>query len=58
MVDYLKRSHKVSEAELARVMKRIRYSRAQNEATPWPVSTDQVSRNFMHIPLLIDEDKT
>ena len=58
MADYLKRSYKVSEAELARVMKRIRYSRAQNEATSWPVPADQVNHNFMHIPLLVEDEKT
>ena len=58
MEDYLAQAYKVSDAELKRVMKRIRHTRAQNHGTPWPVNAPQVNHNFMHIPLLLDDDKT
>ncbi|MCE2397125.1 hypothetical protein J4G02_21650, partial [Candidatus Poribacteria bacterium] len=37
MEAYLKESYQISEAEQARLMRRIRHSRAQNQGTPWPV---------------------
>ena len=37
MEAYLKDSYQISEAEQARLMRRIRHSRAQNQGTPWPV---------------------
>ena len=55
---YLADSYQSSEEEIARAMKRIRFTRAQNYATPWPVKADQVNHNFLHIPLLLDGEKT
>ena len=55
---YLKESYLVSEAELARLMQRIRYTRAQNQGTVWPVSPSQVVKNFLHLPTLFDHDKS
>jgi hypothetical protein len=58
MEAYLAEAYKVSTAELARIVKRIRHTRAQSHGTPWPVNASQVNHNFMHIPLLLDDDKT
>ena len=58
MEAYLGKAYKVSKAELARIMKRIRHARAGNHGTPWPVDAAQVNHNFMHIPLLLDDDRT
>ena len=58
MEAYLAEAYKISAAELSRNMKRIRHSRAQNRGTPWPVEASQVHHNFMHVPLLLDDDKT
>ena len=55
---YLNESYHVSEAELARLMRRIRYTRAQDQGTPWPVSPEQVSKVFLHLPTLFDYDKS
>jgi hypothetical protein len=58
MEAYLADVYKVSKSELARVAKRIRHARAQNHGTPWPVNASQVNHSFMHIPLLLDDDKS
>ena len=58
MEAYLADAYTVSKEELARIMKRIRYSRAQSQGTPWPVEAAQVNHNFLHIPLLLDDEKT
>ena len=58
MEAYLAEAYKISAAELSRNMKRIRHARAQNRGTPWPVEASQVHHNFMHVPLLLDDDKT
>ena len=54
---YLARTYKVNAAELSRVMKRVRHTRARNHATPWPVPAEKVNHNFLHIPLLLDEGR-
>jgi hypothetical protein len=51
---YLSRSYQSSDAEIDRVMKRIRFTRVENQDTPWPVEPHQVNHNFMHIPLILD----
>ena len=58
MESYLAEAYTASKAELARIVKRIRHTRTQNHGTPWPVNASQVNHNFMHIPLLLDDDKT
>src|SRR5579864_168123 len=51
-------SYTVSRAELARIMRRIRHTRAENFGTPWPVPANQVIKMFLHLPMLFDEDKS
>ena len=58
MREYLERSYHPSDDELERVMKRIRWTRAQNQGMPWPVGADEVNHNFLHIPLLMDGGKS
>ena len=58
MEAYIADAYKVSQAELTRVVKRNRHARAQNHNTPWPVQASRVNHNFMHIPLMLDDDKT
>ena len=55
---YLKESYQISEAEQARLMRRIRHSRAQNQGTPWPVPPSSVAKNFLHLPTLFDYDQS
>ena len=55
---YLKESYRISEAEQARLMRRIRHTRAQNRGTPWPVSPSDVVKNFLHLPTLFDYDQS
>ena len=58
MEAYLKESYQISEAEQARLMQRIRHSRAQNQGTPWPVPPSAVVKNFLHLPTLFDYDQS
>ena len=55
---YLRASYRCTEAEFARIMRRIRYTRAQNEHTTWPVPPEQVSKLFLHLPTLFDHDRS
>ena len=55
---YLKESYQISEAEQARLMRRIRHTRAQNRGTPWPVAPSAVVKNFLHLPTLFDYDQS
>lgn len=58
MEAYMAGAYKVSKAERARILKRIRHTRAENHNTPWPVEASRVNHNFLHVPLLMDDDKT
>lgn len=58
MEAYLAGAYKVSDAELARTMRRIRHTRAENYGTPWPVAAEKVNHSFLHIPLLLNDDRT
>ena len=53
---YLGESYAVSQAELSRMMQRVRHTRAENRDTPWPVGPGEINKTFMHIPNLFDHD--
>jgi len=55
---YLADSYDVSNAELARMMCRIRHTRSRQLNTPWPVPVGKVLKNFLHLPTLFDQDKS
>ncbi len=55
---FYRRSYDVTAAELVRLMRRVRHTRAQNLDTPWPVPIEKVNKNFLHIPLLYDQDRS
>ena len=55
---YLAQSYPVSQAELGRLLRRIRHDRALNHDTPWPVPIDQVLKLFLHLPTLFDHDRS
>ncbi len=53
---FFRESYSVSEAELGRLMRRLRRSRSENAGTTWPVSASQVNKTFLHVPTLFDHD--
>ncbi len=55
---YLRASYTSSDAEFERLMRRVRNTRAQNENTPWPVPIEKVSKTFLHLPTLFDQDRS
>ena len=55
---YFAEGYPVSEAELARLMRRIRHTRLLNHGTPWPVSPADVLKLFLHLPTLFDHDRS
>ena len=55
---YMADTYKISEAEHARVMRRIRHTRAGNLGTPWPVPPQEMNKNFLHLPTLFDNDSS
>lgn len=58
LAEYLSDSYSPSPDELQRIMRRIRYTRAQNQDTPWPVGPKKINKTFMHIPNLFDHDRS
>ena len=56
--DYIADNYNISDTENERVMKRIRYDRAQNLDTPWPVPPSKMNKSFSHLPILFDNDKS
>lgn len=56
--DYYLTHYTVSEAEADRMVQRARYERARNRGTPWPVPYNKVSKNFIHLPTMFDQDKS
>ncbi|MCY3759174.1 MAG: phytanoyl-CoA dioxygenase family protein [Acidobacteria bacterium] len=55
---FISESYTASSAEVARIMKRIRHTRALNGNTSWPVPPNQVMKLFFHLPLLFDQDRS
>ena len=45
-------------AELARLRRRLRHTRAENFDTAWPVAVDEICGCFRHIPTLYDDDRS
>ena len=56
--NYMADNYKISKAEHNRIMKRIRYDRAQNLDTPWPTDPSSMNKAFFHVPTLFDNDKS
>ena len=55
---FVSESYTASAAEVARIMKRVRHTRALNGNTSWPVPPNQVMKLFFHLPLLFDQDRS
>lgn len=55
---YYKKSYTVSDAEAERMVARTRHYRHQNLNTRWPVPFNKVSKNFLHLPTLFDQDQS
>lgn len=55
---YYKRHYTVSDLEARRMVARVHQYRRDNENTRWPVPINKVSKNFLHLPTLFDDDKS
>lgn len=55
---YYKKAYDISDAEAERMVARARYYRHRNANTRWPVPINKVSKNFLHLPTLFDQDKS
>ena len=55
---FISENYTASAAEVARIMKRVRHTRALNGNTSWPVPPNQVMKLFFHLPLLFDQDRS
>ncbi|QKH34499.1 phytanoyl-CoA dioxygenase family protein [Achromobacter pestifer] len=55
---YYKRHYTVSDMEARRMVARVHQYRRDNENTRWPVPINKVSKNFLHLPTLFDDDKS
>lgn len=55
---YYKKHYTVSDAEARRMVTRIHHYRRDNADTRWPVPIHKVSKNFLHLPTLFDNDQS
>ncbi|MGO4393693.1 phytanoyl-CoA dioxygenase family protein [Variovorax sp. M-6] len=55
---YYKKHYTVSDAEAQRMVARIHQYRRDNADTRWPVPIHKVSKNFLHLPTLFDNDRS
>lgn len=55
---FIAETYPVSPEELQRIMQRVRYSRARNHDTSWPVGPREINKSFLHIPNLFDHDRS
>ena len=55
---FISENYTASAAEVTRIMKRMRHTRALNGNTSWPVPPKQVMKLFFHLPLLFDQDRS
>jgi len=55
---YYRKAYTVSDAEAERMVARTRHYRHQNAETRWPVPINKVSKNFLHLPTLFDDDQS
>ena len=55
---YYKKHYTVSDAEADRMVARIHQYRRDNAGARWPMPIAKVSKNFLHLPTLFDEDQS
>ncbi|WP_151447047.1 phytanoyl-CoA dioxygenase family protein [Lacisediminimonas profundi] len=55
---YYRKHYTVSDAEAKRMVARIHAYRRDNADTRWPVPIGKVSKNFLHLPTLFDNDRS
>jgi len=55
---YYKKHYTVSDMEARRMVARVHRYRRDNANTRWPVPIHKVSKNFLHLPTLFDDDKS
>ena len=55
---FIGETYPVSPEELQRIMRRVRYTRAKNYDTSWPVGPREINKSFLHIPNLFDHDRS
>ncbi|HLU01795.1 MAG TPA: hypothetical protein VKZ94_03485, partial [Advenella sp.] len=55
---YYKKHYTVSDAEAERMVARIHQYRRDNAGARWPMPISKVSKNFLHLPTLFDNDKS
>ena len=56
--DYYRKHYTVSNAEADRMVARVHRYRRDNADTRWPVPINKVSKNFLHLPTLFDDDQS
>ncbi|WP_313300551.1 phytanoyl-CoA dioxygenase family protein [Diaphorobacter sp.] len=55
---YYKKHYTVSDAEAQRMVTRIHQFRRDNAGARWPMEIGKVSKNFLHLPTLFDNDQS
>lgn len=55
---FYRKHYTVSDAEARRMVARVHQYRRDNAGTRWPVPIQKVSKNFLHLPTLFDQDQS
>ncbi len=55
---YYKEHYTVSDAEAQRMVARVHQYRRDNGGARWPMPIEKVSKNFLHLPTLFDNDQS
>lgn len=55
---FYRKHYTVSDAEAKRMVARVHQYRRDNAGTRWPVPISKVSKNFLHLPTLFDQDRS
>lgn len=58
IADYYRRHYTVSEAEVGRILARVRHDRRRDLDTGWPVPYPKVAKSFIHLPTMFDQDRS
>ena len=58
IADYYRRHYTVSEAEIGRILARVRHDRQRDLDTGWPAPYPKIAKSFIHLPTMFDQDRS
>lgn len=58
IADFYRKHYTVSEAEVERLVARVRHDRIRECGSDWPVPYAKVPKSFIHLPTMFDQDRS